>query len=167
MSISRGLDYWLRNFPEFRKEIMEKDQLAQTAQTQINQLALDNAVKEEQIAKLTKQNAELQKQIKNSNLNLEKEKNKMVSVKLSDKEIWQNWHDFIDETQTGYHEPLTGSSSTNIEMRYGTYTSNSALIKHFREKIAEKLAIDKTYDERFDHQDQVEEILRQIVFSKL
>lgn len=167
MTISKGLDYWLRNFPEFRKEIIQKDQLAQAAQIQINKLALDNAAKEEQIAKLTKEIAELNKQIKNSNLNLEKEKNKMVSVRLSDKEIWQNWHDFIDQTQTEYHVPLQGDSSANIEMRYGAYTANTNLVEKFRKLVIERLSKEKTYDERFNQQEEVEKILRQIVFSKL
>lgn len=167
MTLSQGLDYWLRNFPEFRREIMQKDQLAQNAQTEINQLKLINAEKEATIAHLTQQINDLQQQLNDRDLDLHKEKNKIVTVSLTNNEIWQKWHAFIDKTQIGYHEPLKYNSSTNIEIRYSSYTSDKKLVEQFRKQVQTELNKQKKHDLRFDKQETVIDILRQIVFSKM
>lgn len=156
---------WLDAFPPkltkaVHQLLVKNDHLAKEnvqLKKQIATLKLDNA-------NLTKTKIWQQKQLTTLREELDTYEQTVVETQVSDKQLWQAWHKFIDRKVTGYRLPL---DSGHIEEHYICYISNLEWLNEFRQNLLSELAKQHLTDPRIADQEQFNEHMKALSFMKL
>lgn len=158
---NRNLDYWKSMFPELSSHLndLERDIQKQKEKNEELRNMLNTQVQENKALTKHQENLELQNKTLRASLsdykaqidNLTRELNKatVIPVRLSDNEIWHEWHTFCDRRKD-WHVPLYDSA--NYEMYYAAKLTAPKYLDDFIVYLSSKLAkenkVDKTINKK-------------------